>query len=140
MDTPQLRPPKDRGAEIPVPHVLQLHPAPHRLRDAVHPAQRLHLHRIVRRAPREQARLERVGRHGRGDRPGRGGRGAPGRREGQVVAEGVREARGGGGALGWVGSCWLLVALAVGGVGREGGVVGWGGDAEGLFSSFFIFR
>lgn len=49
---------------------------------------------------------------------------------GEVVAEGVGETGGGGGAFGWVG-CGC-VKLAVGGVGCEGGVCLGRGDAEGL--------
>lgn len=113
--------------ERPITHDLQLHAAAHGLRDAVRPTQRLHLQCILGGAPREEAGFERVRRGWGGGRCG--GR-APGCWEGDVVAEGVGETGGGGGALGGV----REIDNGAGcGVGCLGWVAGGGGDTEGLF-------
>lgn len=109
---------------------LQLHAAADRLGDAVRPTQRLHLQGILGLAPGEEAGFERV----RGRREGRlRGWVAAGGGEGDVVAEGVGETWGRGGAFRRVRQRDRDLLAGVGVV-CLGGVVGLGGDAEGLGS------
>ena len=85
-----------RRPPLPALHRRQLHPAAHRLRDAELAAQKAHLHRVLLLLPGAEARFEGV-RGGGGGRAGGFGRG---RREVEVVAQGVMDAWGGGGAEG----------------------------------------
>lgn len=87
--------------EGPITDELQLHPAADGLRDAVGATQGLHLQGVLGLAPGEEAGFERVG---GGGCCGVGvcGGGSGGGLLGDVVAEGVGEAWGGGGAFGWV--------------------------------------
>ena len=92
MHITPLRPTQHSRPERTITHNLQLHAAAHRLGDAIRPTQTLHLHRILRLAPREQTGFERVcgvWDFGCGRR-----RRAPGGLGGDFVAEGVGEAGG----------------------------------------------
>lgn len=131
MHIPSLRTPERRRPERPIPHDLQFHTTPHGLRNPIRPTQRLHLHGVLGLAPGRQTGFERV--CGGRDVGCGGGRGRTGGGLGcYLVAEGVGETRGRGGAFGGTGE-GDRDFLAGGCVGGGGAVVGRGCDFEGLY-------
>lgn len=134
MNIPALHAAQHSRSERAIAHQFQLHAAAHGLRDAVRPTQRLHLHAVLGLAPGVQAGFQGV----RGGRDARLRRGrARGGGQGDFLAEGVGETWGGGGAV----RCSRQAdgdLLPGGGVACRGGVVCWGGDAEGLFIVIII--